>query len=138
MVSFKKNRKDVITFVKIFFMKKVIFFFFIFLTINTTLVAQNKTHSSEEVIKLIAKKRAFNKEYGFGYCIQLYYGDETKARELKDKFALLFPKILIKLDYEQPYWKVLIGKYKTKLEADRAMLIYSKEFSGLIVIPLGK
>ncbi len=119
-------------------MKKAVFFFFIFLTINTTLIAQNKTHSSEEVAKLIAKKRAFNKEYGFGYCIQLYYGDETKARELKDKFALLFPKILIKLDYEQPYWKVLIGKYKTKLEADRAMLIYSKEFSGLIVIPLGK
>lgn len=119
-------------------MKKAVFFFFIFLTINTTIIAQNKTHSSEEVAKLIAKKRAFNKEYGFGYSIQLYYGDETKARELKDKFALLFPKILIKLDYEQPYWKVLIGKYKTKLEADRAMLIYSKEFSGLIVIPLGK
>ena len=138
MVSSKKNRKDVITFVKIFFMKKAVFFFFIFLTINTTLIAQNKTHSSEEVAKLIAKKRAFNKEYGFGYSIQLYYGDETKARELKDKFAILFPKILIKLDYEQPYWKVLIGKYKTKLEADRAMLIYSEEFSGLIVIPLGK
>lgn len=141
-MSFKfKNRKDVITFAKNIFMKKnafILFFILAFPIANSQLIAQNKTKTSDEVAKLIAKKRAFNKEFGYGYCIQLYYGDEVDARNLKSEFELAFPKVSLKLNYEQPYWKVLTGNYKTKLEADKAMLHYSEKFSGLIVIPLGK
>ena len=63
---------------------------------------------------------------------------KVNARNLKSEFELTFPKVLLALNYEQPYWKVLTGNYKTKLEADKAMLHYSEKFSGLIVIPLGK
>ena len=112
-------------------------FLFIFLTGGFyTLTAQNKTNSSKEVKNLIAKKRAFNKEYGYGYRIQIYYGDETKARSLQNKFRVNFPNVYTKLDYEQPNWKVQVGNYKTKLEADRALLNFSEKFSGLIVISL--
>ncbi|MFY9241522.1 MAG: SPOR domain-containing protein [Polaribacter sp.] len=103
-----------------------------------TLNAQNKTNSSQEVKNLIAKKRAFNKEYGYGYRIQIYYGDETKARSLQSKFRINFPNVYTKLDYDQPNWKVQVGNYKTKLEADKAAINFSEKFSGLIVIPLGK
>jgi|SaaInl0LU_22_DNA_1037365.scaffolds.fasta_scaffold11533_2 hypothetical protein len=136
-----KNRKDVSTFVKNIFMRKnafILFFILAFSVSNIDLIAQNKTKSNDEVARLIAKKRAFNKEFGYGYCIQLYYGDEVDARNLKSEFELAFPKVSLKLNYEQPYWKVLTGNYKTKLEADKAMLLYSEKFSGLIVIPLGK
>lgn len=136
-----KNRKDVSTFVKNIFMRKnafILFFILAFSVSNIDLIAQNKTKSNDEVARLIAKKRAFNKEFGYGYCIQLYYGDEADARNLKSEFELAFPKVSLKLNYEQPYWKVLTGNYKTKLEADKAMLLYSEKFSGLIVIPLGK
>ncbi len=136
-----KNRKDVSTFVKNIFMRKnafILFFILAFSVSNIDLIAQNKTKSNDKVARLIAKKRAFNKEFGYGYCIQLYYGDEVDARNLKSEFELTFPKVSLKLNYEQPYWKVLTGNYKTKLEADKAMLLYSEKFSGLIVIPLGK
>ena len=116
----------------------ILFFILAFSVSNIDLIAQNKTKSNDEVARLIAKKRAFNKEFGYGYCIQLYYGDEVDARNLKSEFELAFPKVSLKLNYEQPYWKVLTGNYKTKLEADKAMLLYSEKFSGLIVIPLGK
>lgn len=100
--------------------------------------AQNETNSSPQIKRLISKKRAFNKSYGYGYIIQIYYGNETKARSLRNKFRLSFPNVYTKLDYNKPDWKVLVGNYKTKLEADKAVLSFSEKFSGLIVIPLGK
>ncbi|APZ45447.1 SPOR domain-containing protein [Polaribacter reichenbachii] len=122
-------------------MKNKVFFsalFLLFLIGNHTISAQNKTNSSPEIQRIIAKKRSFNKTYGYGYIIQIYYGNETKARSLRNKFRIEFPEVYTKLDYDKPDWKVLVGKYKTKLEADKAVIQFSEKFNGLIVIPLGK
>ena len=116
----------------------LIVFFFIATTYIVDVKAQNKTNSSKEIKELIAKKRAFNDKYGYGYTIQIYYENETKARSLRSKFRIDFPKVSTNLNYEQPYWKVQVGNYKTRLEADKAALKFSEKFSGLIVIPLGK
>jgi len=116
----------------------LIVFFFIATTYIVDVKAQNKTNSSKEIKELIAKKRAFNDKYGYGYTIQIYYGNETKARSLRSKFRIDFPKVSTNLNYEQPYWKVQVGNYKTRLEADKAALKFSEKFFGLIVIPLGK
>ena len=113
-------------------------FFFVLIAGSLSLSAQNKTNSSEQIKNLITKKRAFNKEYGYGFRVQIYYGDETKARSLQSKFRLNYPEVYTKLDYDQPYWKVQVGNYKTKLEADKAMIRFLEKFSGLIVITLGK
>lgn len=122
-------------------MKNKLFFsavFFLVSLISVDVSAQNSTNSSPQIKRLISKKRAFNKSYGYGYIIQIYYGNETKARSLRSKFRLAFPDVYTKLDYDKPDWKVLVGNYKTKLEADKAVLSFSEKFSGLIVIPLGK
>ena len=116
----------------------LIVFFFIATTYIVDVKAQNTTNSSKEIKELIAKKRAFNDKYGYGYTIQIYYGNETKARSLRSKFRIDFPKVSTNLNYKQPYWKVQVGNYKTRLEADKAALKFSEKFSGLIVIPLGK
>lgn len=112
--------------------------FFVFIGNIQKTNAQNSTKSSKEIKNLIAKKRAFNDKYGYGYRIQLYYGDETKARSLQSRFKIEFPKVNTYLNYEQPYWKIQVGNYKSRLEADKALLKFSEKFSGLIVIPLGK
>jgi septal ring-binding cell division protein DamX len=113
-------------------------FFFLFIGVNNSINAQNSTNSSAQVKALIAKKRGFNSKFGYGFRVQIYYGDETKARGLQNKFKVNFPNVYTKLDYDQPYWKVQVGNYKTRLEADKAMVSFSENFSGLIVIPLGK
>jgi hypothetical protein len=104
----------------------------------TSLSAQNATNKSEAVQKLLDKKTRYNSTVGFGYSIQIYYGNETIAKSKNAKFIMLYPAIKTKLVWDNPDWKVQVGNYKTKLEADRANLIYKKEFSGTIVIPLGK
>ena len=120
--------------------KKVIFcLIFSFLIFGTqSLASQNKTNASKSIKSLIAKKRSYNRSYGFGYRIQIYYGTEVRAKSLLSKFKISYPKTYTKLDYEQPNWKVQVGNYKTKLEADRAVLLFSEKFSGLMVIPMGK
>lgn len=122
-------------------MKNKLFFstaLFLIFILSGNISAQNNTTSSPQIKRLIAKKRAFNKDYGYGYIVQIYYGNETKARSLRKKFQVNFPEVYTKLDYNKPDWKVLVGNYKTKLEADKAVLQFSEKFSGLIVIPLGK
>ena len=112
--------------------------FLFFIVGNSNISAQNKTNTGSQVKRLITKKRSYNKSYGHGYRIQIYYGNETKARSLQSKFRVNFPGVYNKLNYDKPDWKVLVGNYKTKLEADKAVINFSEKFSGLIVIPLGK
>tara|TARA_R110002126_G_scaffold181187_4_gene330001 strand:+ start:3199 stop:3570 length:372 start_codon:yes stop_codon:yes gene_type:complete len=123
-------------------MKNAAFFSFLFLFLvfgaNKITAQSNANKSSTQIKRLITKKRAFNKSYGYGYRIQIYYGDETKARSVLNKFKLTFPDVYTKLDYNKPDWKVQVGNYKTKLEADKSVISFSEEFTGLIVIPLGK
>ncbi|MDB4204307.1 SPOR domain-containing protein [Polaribacter sp.] len=114
-----------------------IFLCYLLANINN-LSAQNATNKSEAVQKLLDKKTRYNSTVGFGYSIQIYYGNETIAKSKNAKFIMLYPAIKTKLVWDNPDWKVQVGNYKTKLEADRANLIYKKEFSGTIVIPLGK
>lgn len=113
-------------------------FLFCLFAFTASLSAQNNTNSNDSIDKLIEKKRNYNKKNGFGYTIQVYYGNERTAKSTHAKFGILYPRVTRKLVYNNPEWKVQVGKYKTKLEADRANLIFSKEFSGTIVIPVGK
>ncbi|AQS94126.1 SPOR domain-containing protein [Polaribacter sp. BM10] len=114
-----------------------IFLFCLFTSIGT-LNAQNSTKKDKEVTNLLEKKRSYNKSNGFGYSIQIYYGNERTARSKQARFKVLYPRVYTKLVYNKPDWKVQVGNYKTKLEADRANLIFKKEFSGTIVVPMKK
>ena len=84
------------------------------------------------------KKRSFNKEFSYGFRIQLYNGLEIEAKRTSAKFKLDFPETKTHLVYSQPEWKIQVGFYKTKLEADRALLNFKRKYQSEIVIPLGK
>ena len=100
--------------------------------------SQEQKTDNELVTEFISKKKIFNSTFGYGFRIQLYNGFEVEAKKIRAKFRLEFPKIRTHLTYSPPEWKIQVGTYKTKLEADRALLEIKKEFSSAIVIPLGK
>jgi hypothetical protein len=112
-------------------------FFVGFLT-SQTIYSQSKKSDSTLINELISKKRSFNKEFGYGFRIQLYNGLETEAKKTETKFKIDFPEIKTYLLYRQPEWKIQVGFYKTKLEADRALLDLKRKYGSAIVIPLGK
>ena len=113
-------------------------FMFVLLTASYSSFSQNKTNKSAEIKSIISKKRSFNSSYGFGYRIQLYNGNEQKARKFRARFGVEFPNNFSKLVYNAPEWKVQVGNYKTKLEADKDLIKFREKFSGIIVIPMGK
>jgi hypothetical protein len=100
--------------------------------------AQDAVNNAKKISNLLEKKRSYNISKGNGYCIQIYYGNELAAKKKSAAFNALFPEAPATLVYNDPEWKVQVGTYKTKLEADRINLIYQKEFSATIVVPLGK
>jgi len=120
--------------VQLFFLSFLLLFFMGSLEV----AAQNQPNDNERIKELIAKKRDYNKRYGFGYRIQLYNGNERRAKSIRGRFRYLFPKVSSKLKYDSPEWKIQVGNYKTRLEADKAIMAFSKKFSGIIVVPMGK
>ena len=116
---------------------KVCIILVVFLTTKPSF-SQSEKSDNTLINELISKKRSFNKEFSYGFRIQLYNGIETVARKTMRKFNYDFPEIKTHLIYRQPEWKIQVGFYKTKLEADRALLNFKRKYQSAIVIPLGK
>lgn len=120
-------------------MKHIFLSTLLFLFIGTSSsFSQSQNNDNEKIESLIAKKRAYNKRYGSGFRIQLYNGSETSAKQIRAKFRVLHNKVSTYLKFDSPDWKVHIGNYKTKLEADKALLLFKDDFTSAIVIPLKK
>ena len=70
-----------------------------------------------------------------GYRIQLFSGNErNNANNTKTKFLRLFPEQTAYLSYQQPYFKIRVGDFRSRFEAK---LFYNKikdEFSESIII----
>lgn len=91
---------------------------------------------SAKIDKLIEQKRAYNKKlknFG-GFKIQIYNGTESEAYKIEQESKLTFPEYTTATKYKAPEWKTQIGPFKTRLEADRNLLIIKKKFAGAIVI----
>lgn len=90
---------------------------------------------NEKVKSLIKKKRQFNKRNGYGYRIQLENGNETAVKTTQEKFRLEFPTIKTYILFESPEWKIQVGDYKTRIEADKNLKGLKEKFSSAIVVP---
>ena len=116
-----------------------IFSFFIVFVLSSQSTIGQENKSNDQIIKeFISKKKNFNEQFGHGFRIQLYNGFEVEAKKIQARFKIDFPEIKSYIVYRQPEWKIQAGTYKTKLEADRALLEIKRKFSGAIVVPLGK
>ena len=124
------------------FNKKILFFSLIlFAFIPVISFAQQnegvvQIETSAKIDEIIAKKKQFNKSLKtlHGYKIQLFYGNEKNSYKIKDEFKVLFPEIDTKITFSSPQWKVQVGNYRTRLEADRNLIEIKKQYPGGIVI----
>lgn len=95
-----------------------------------------RVESSASVKELLAQKIAYNKEQNSfsGYKIQIYYGSEKECYEIKDEFTSLFPEIPTSIIFSTPQWKLQVGAYRTRLEADKSIRAIKKEYPSAIVL----
>ena len=94
------------------------------LLICLVFVLNTSAQQGEKIDQVLAKKIEYNKnnQKSKGYKIQLYNGNETEFGMV----AVIKPQL--------PDWKVQVGNYKTRLEADRALLLIRKKFVGAFIL----
>ena len=95
-----------------------------------------RVESSARINELIAQKTEYNKEKNSypGYKIQIYYGSEKQCYEIQDEFKKLFPKIPTSIVFSTPQWKLQVGNYRTRLEADKSIVSIKEEYPAAIVL----
>ena len=96
-----------------------------------------RVESSARVDQMMAQKIEYNKslESLQGYKIQTFYGSEKRCYEVKDEFQLLFPDIPTSIVFSTPQWKLQVGNYRTRLEADKIIVGIKQEYPSAIVLP---
>jgi len=96
-----------------------------------------KIESSTNIDKVISQKKTYNKNLKSinGFKIQVFYGNEKNSYKVKDEFNALFEDIPAKIVFSSPQWKVQVGNFKTRLEADKTLLEIKKEYPSAIIVP---
>ncbi|HLZ16953.1 MAG TPA: SPOR domain-containing protein [Cyclobacteriaceae bacterium] len=71
-----------------------------------------------------------------GYTIQIYSGQKREdAMNTKKKLLEEVPDLVANLQYQQPKFRVTVGRYLSKLEAQKDLLVLRRKFSAAILVP---
>jgi len=71
-----------------------------------------------------------------GYTIQVYSGqNREEAMNTKKKMSTDLPDLTANLQYQQPKFRVTVGRYYTKLEAHQDLVRLRNSFTTAILVP---
>src|SRR5690349_1824428 len=97
-----------------------------------------QTQTQLKLTELIEKKAEYHRlTHGQrdGYRIKIHFGvDRETAEAVKTKFTTRFEDMNAYLDYQQPDFVVLVGDYKTKLEAFESLKKIQLEFPIAFIV----
>ncbi|MGB5497756.1 MAG: SPOR domain-containing protein [Maribacter sp.] len=109
----------------------------IFFTAN--LLAQQATVTVNEdakISQLLELKKQLEKDNKLsdGFTIQLYYGELNKANSIIKKYRNSYGAWPASIEYETPNYKVWVGNFSSRLEADRALVEVQKSFNSAFIL----
>lgn len=90
-------------------------------------VDQNK-----DIDKLLEYKKDLRSVNTFK--IQVYNGSRNGAEAAKNKVSGLYSNWSNSIEYEQPNYKIWVGNFRTRLEADRALMTVKKDYSNAFIL----
>lgn len=71
-----------------------------------------------------------------GYRIQVYFGSiRQKASEIKLEFTSRYPDVPAYLTYQQPNFKVRVGDYRSRSEAQKFIKQLEGQYPTLFIVP---
>ena len=79
-------------------------------------------NKSAEIDRVLALKKEINQAKSF-IKIQIYSGSRLEAENALLSYKTDFPDQFIEMKYETPNYKVWVGMFKTRLEADRELVM---------------
>lgn len=93
-------------------------------------------NQDEKITQLLKLKKDLEKENKLsdGFTIQLYYGELNQADSMLKKYRSSNGSWPASIEYETPNYKVWVGNFTTRLEADRALIEIQKSFSSAFIL----
>ncbi|MFD2100800.1 SPOR domain-containing protein [Flagellimonas iocasae] len=111
--------------------------FVVFLTgLTFQLSAQEGTVSIQQdprIDQLVKLYTEVNSKAEF-YQIQVGFGNYQKAQNLKNQVDIDFPGWYSKIEFESPTYRVRLGRFRTKLEAERKYLEVRKKYPDAMLL----
>ncbi|MEX0290435.1 MAG: SPOR domain-containing protein [Flavobacteriaceae bacterium] len=98
--------------------------------------AQNGSVSVEQdnrIDELLKIYKAVNSTTNY-YTIQIGFGSYAKAENLKAQADVDFPGWYSKIVFDSPTYRVQIGRFKTKLEAERKFQEVRKKYPASLLL----
>lgn len=92
-----------------------------------------KIEQDEKIQELLEVYNKVNKKREY-YQIQVGFGTAQKAEYLKSKIDVEYPGWYTKIDFEEPTYRVKLGKFYDLLEAERRHQIVRKRYPNSMLI----
>ncbi len=124
---------------KISFSYKAIIFSILLTVTSLNIQAQEAAitiNEDDKIPEILNLKKSLEKEnkLAVGYTIQLYYGDLSKANSIIKEYRNSYNSWPASIEYETPNYKVWVGSFSTRLEADRARLEIKEKFPAAFIL----
>ena len=130
--------------IKLFSMKHFVFILFFILLITNNVISQvdltkDSTRFKTAVIqddRIDKLDKTYTSLYELeGYRIQIYSGNKKQpARQIRLKFSQLYRDVKAHESYQQPYFKVRVGDFRTKLEALKFQKEIQRHFPNCYIV----
>lgn len=72
------------------------------------------------------------------YKVQIFYGENDKARKTLQEFKKAFPDTDGTIVYESPTYKVLVGSYASRIDAEHALEEIHKKYPYALLVQPNK
>ena len=110
----------------------ILFFSFILTPLAHAQEGVVQVNQDEEIETLIRLKKEVNKTK-VNYRIQIFNGTRNEALKARSDFRKSFSDWSTFMRYETPNYKIWVGNFKTRLDADRALLKIKREFKSAFI-----
>jgi len=118
---------------KLFIFSILIAFFSENLVAQTATVTINEDSKIPQLLELKKQLEKDNK-LSDGYTIQLYYGELNQANSVIKKYKNSYGAWPASIEYETPNYKVWVGNFSSRLEADRALIEVQRSFGSAFIL----
>ena len=110
-----------------------------FIIFSNLLIGQNATitiNEDEKILEILALKKSLEVEnkLTIGYTIQLYYGELNEANKIIREYRNHFDSWPASIEYETPNYKVWVGSFSSRFEADRTRLEIKDKFPSAFIL----
>ena len=102
------------------------------MTILQAQQGESTVNQDKQIDALLKVKKDINRTES-NYKIQIFNGNRSGAEKARLEFRNSFSDWSTSMKYETPNYKIWIGNFKTRLEADRALLKVKKKFGNAFI-----